>query len=304
MRPRLSFVVVNWESDEDLTGLIESMKTHLPEAGGVELVVVDNASSVDPQGIVREWTGPVRYQRLDSNRGFGAASNAGVGLASSPVCILCNPDVRLIDGSILKLAEYALERNALVGPRLLWEDGTIQPSASGPVTGIWPWIGAVIPGSLQPRWMQRKTEPWRLESTTEVTWLTGAVIAAPTALLRELGPFDEEIELMSEDLDLGLRAGDADVSLFFAPDLAKAIHIGGRSRKRRFADEGLELAAANRMDVIERFAGAGAARRSSLAQKTRLRLRLTGKSLLGRDAAAERSELQALSRSSAIRRSP
>ena len=294
MKPVVSLVVVSWECGDELAELIESMKTHLPEAGEVELVVVDNASSVDPHGIVREWTGPVRYQRLDSNRGFGAASNAGVGLASSPVCILCNPDVRLIDGSILKLAEYALERNALVGPRLLWEDGTVQPSASGPVTGIWPWIGAVIPGSLQPRWMQRKTEPWRLESTTEVTWLTGAVIAAPTALLRKLGPFDEEIELMSEDLDLGLRASGQGFRSLFAPGICSIEHLGGRSLEKRFDDGGLLIAASNRSRVISRTYGKGAAKRSKAALTTKLAVRSAAKRLLGRDRSPERAELEAL----------
>lgn len=301
MRPEVSFVVVTWESDEDLSGLIQSMLEHLPADHSIELIVVDNASSEDPTKVAQDWSGPVQIERLDSNLGFGAASNRGVQMARAPVTVLCNPDVRLMDDSILRLAELSAERSALVGPRLLWADGTTQPSSSGPVTGIWPWVGALTPGSIQPEWMLAKTEPWRIDRTTEVTWLTGAVIAGPTEILERLGPFDERIELMSEDLDLGLRAGRNGVSSIFAPDVATLIHIGGTSTGRRFEDDGRLLSAVNRERVIRRLVGARAARLSTAALTTRLRLRLVAKRILRRNMDAERAELQALKIASGVR---
>lgn len=303
MNPEVSLVVVTWESSEDLAALVTSMLDHLPADGPVELVVVDNASSKDPTEIAGRWTGPVRIERFDSNLGFGVASNRGVRMAKAPVTVLCNPDVRLLDDSILRLAGLSVERNALVGPRLLWEDGNPQPSASGPVVGLWPWIGALIPGAIQPDWMLEKTEPWRLEKTTEVTWLTGAVIAAPTDLLEQLGPFDEEIELMSEDLDLGLRAGSSGVSCLFAPEVSSLVHIGGTATGKRFDDDGLLTSALNRQEVLRKLQGAGSARRSTAAMATRLRLRLVAKRVLRRKADAERAELRALKTASGIRRS-
>lgn len=301
MSPEVSLVVVTWESNNDLAELVDSMLEHLPADGSVELVVVDNASSKDPTEIASRWPGPVQIEKVDSNLGFGVASNRGVQMARAPVTVLCNPDVRLLDDSILRLADLSFERNALVGPRLLWEDGTPQPSASGPVVGLWPWVGALIPGAIQPAWMLEKTEPWRLERATEVTWLTGAVIAGPTGLLRQLGPFDERIEMMSEDLDLGLRAGSRGISFIFAPNLATMIHIGGTSTEKRFDDNGLLLSAMNRDEVIRKLEGDGPARLSTIALRVRLRLRIAAKGVLGRDTKAERAELQALETASELR---
>ena len=303
MTPDLSFVVVTWNSEEDLAELIESMSSHLSDPERIELVVVDNASSTDPTPIAQRWEGSVICRRLDSNIGFGGAVNLGIGLATAPVCVICNPDVRLVDDSLEALARVALARQALVGPRLIWSDGSLQPSASGPVVGVWPWIGALIPGAIQPGWMLRRTEPWRLEGTIEVTWLTGAVIAAPTALLRDLGPFDESIELMYEDLDLCLRAARRSIQSLFAPEVAMAIHIGGTAREKRFADDGLALAQGNRREVIERSFGVGAAGRSTAALKLNLLLRSALKRILGRSSSPERAELSAIRRASGSRRS-
>jgi N-acetylglucosaminyl-diphospho-decaprenol L-rhamnosyltransferase len=294
MTPVISFVVVTWESHQDLEGLIQSMREHLPNHDSVELIVVDNASSEDPTEIARRWQGPVQIERLTSNIGFGSASNRGVRMATAPVTVLCNPDVRLSDDSVLRLCRFAVEKSALVGPRLLWGDGEIQPSASGPVIGFWPWVAALIPGALQPSAILRHTEPWRCHETVEVIWLTGAMIVAPTDLLRRLGPFDEGIELMSEDLDLGIRAQGAGVRVLFAPDLCSVTHLGGRSLDRRFPDSGRKLAASNRSFAIRRAYGEGAERRSRAALSTKLRLRRTFKTLLGRDDSAERGELEAL----------
>ena len=301
MAAELSFVVVTWNSGDDLAGLIDSMSTHLPDTAKIELIVVDNASSDDPTPVARQWQGEVVCERLESNLGFGAAANRGVALSSAPVCVICNPDVRLIDDSIRALGALAAERQALVGPRLLWSDRTPQPSASGPVVGLWPWIGAVIPGSIQPRWMLSRTEPWRLGETTPVTWLTGAVVVAPTSLLRDLGPFDESIDLMYEDLDLCLRAGRSGIESVFAPEVSTVVHIGGTSREKRFDDAGLRRAQENRWKVIAGTFGSGSARMSTAALAIRLELRSVAKRMLGRDADAERAELTALKRASGAR---
>ena len=286
-----SLVVVTWNSRPDLARLLDSMLAQLEPVH--ELVVVDNASEDDPERELDRWPGPSRFQRLERNRGFGAACNAGVALSSGEAIVLLNPDVELLDGGILRLAGMALEAGALVGPRLLDPDDGIQPSASGPVVGAWPWVGAVLPGALQPPAMRARTEPWRLRHSAEVAWLTGACLAAPRAVLARLGPFDPAIELMSEDLDLCLRAEAAGVPILFAPGVCRIVHRGGTALTRRFEDAGLALAARNRRAVVARAYGAARERRGWRAQLLRLRLRSAAKRALGQDRGRELAELAA-----------
>jgi GT2 family glycosyltransferase len=293
---RISLVVVTWESRADLARLLDSMLSHLDPAH--ELVVVDNASDDDPEAEVARWAGPARFERLDRNRGFGAASNAGVALASSDAVVLVNPDVELLDDGLEALSRMAAEAGALVGPRLLNPDRSPQPSASGPVVGAWPWVGAIVPGAIQPAPVRARTEPWRLERTTEVAWLTGACIAAPRATMEKLGPFDPAIELMSEDLDLGLRASKAGIPSLFAPEACSVVHHGRTALVRRFDDAGLALALRNRRAAIARRYGRRRERRAWRAHLLRLRLRSAAKRALRGDREDELAEIHAAGRAS------
>ena len=192
------------------------MNEHLD--GSQELIVVDNASTDSPGAAAGEWKGNHRFLALDDNLGFGRASNEGVRAATQPTTVLLNPDTELLDAGLDRLADAAAGRWALVGPRVLNADGTVQPSASGPEVGPWPWVRALVPAALQPEAVREHTEPYRLERRVRVAWLTGACIAAPTAVLRGLGPFDPALRMYGEDVDLGLRAAAAGVASWFDPD--------------------------------------------------------------------------------------
>ena len=288
---RYSVVVVTWECAAHLRRLVETMNDHL--SADTELVVVDNASSDSPHIEAQRWKGELRFQALDQNVGFGAGNNTGVELATREVSVLLNPDVELIDSSLDALARAAAETRGLVGPRILNADGSVQPSASGPSTGIWPWVAALVPGSAAPPPVVARTAPWRLSARVPVTWLTGACIAAPTRLLRGLGPFDPSIHLYSEDLDLGLRARKQGIPVLFDPTLATVVHLGEGSSSQRFADLGRGIAAENRRLVVTRAEGPRAEARAWRAHLVELFLRVARKRVLRRDASWDRMVLQA-----------
>jgi N-acetylglucosaminyl-diphospho-decaprenol L-rhamnosyltransferase len=287
----LSIVVVTWRSAPDLRRLIASIRRHLDER--VELVVVDNASNDGVSSETTAWPGEARFIELEQNLGYGAAANRGVEVGSGEVIVLLNPDTELVDGSLIQLASFALERRCLAGPRLLGPDGSPQPSASGPAVGVWPWLGAVWPGRLQPRALQSLTEPWRLDRTSEVAWLTGACVAGPREALVRLGPFEPSIHLYAEDLDLGLRAGAAGVPSYFCPDLARVVHHGQGSTSQLLPEGPGDLIARNRRAVLRRAFGPRRERRAQAALVLNLGLRTTAKRALGRDAARDRAALRA-----------
>jgi N-acetylglucosaminyl-diphospho-decaprenol L-rhamnosyltransferase len=297
-----SIVVVTWESAGHLGRLVSSMNHHL--AGEPELVVIDNASGDDPETESVAWRGPRRFVRLDRNAGFGAAANAGVELSSREAVVLLNPDTELLDDSLGELARLALERGALAGPRLLEADRSVQPSASGPAGGVSQWLGALLPGALQPPPLRARTEPWRLERTTRVSWLSGACLAGPREVLLELGPFDPAIHLYAEDMDLGLRAGAAGVPSFFCPGICRLVHHGRGSTSRRWPQGPAREMELNRRAVLRRAYGPRRERSAWLAHRLNLRLRVTAKRALGRDAGWEAALLSAARQARAVRSLP
>jgi N-acetylglucosaminyl-diphospho-decaprenol L-rhamnosyltransferase len=280
-----SIVVVTWRSAVELGRLVGSIRSWLDPLPDV--VVVDNASGDGVETALAQWPGQKRCVTLAKNVGFGAAANLGVSLSSDMV-VLLNPDTLLVDASLKDLVQKEERLNALVGPRLLNADYTVQPSASGPPTGVWPWVGAVIPGAIAPRAIKARTAPWRLERLVSVSWLAGACVAAPRTLLASLGPFDPAIHLFGEDLDLCVRAARAGVVSYLAPDSCRIVHYGSRSVAQIHHDHGASLRAASQRAVIRRIYGARAERRSWRGYRLNLALRLLSRRLLRRDVSAHR----------------
>ncbi len=269
------------------------MNEHL--GGGQELVVVDNASSDSPGEAAGAWKGRSRFVAMDSNAGFGVASNRGVAEASEATTILLNPDTELLDAGLDRLAVAAAELDALVGPRVLNVDRTVQPSASGPEVGVWPWVRAVVPAALAPAWVRARTEPYRLERRVGVAWLTGACIAAPTATLRRLGPFDPALHMYGEDVDLGLRAAAAGIGSWFDPQTCRLVHHGqGSSIIVHGTREGWRPEGTlNWRAALRRAHGPRRERLAWRALRLNLRLRLIAKSVLGRATDRDREALAA-----------
>jgi GT2 family glycosyltransferase len=237
-------VVVTHDSAEHVVRLLESLERHVP--GEARTVVVDTGSVDDSAERAREWAAEVI--ELPDNPGFGAANNAGVARSEHDVTALLNPDVELLDDGLLQLVARARDTEALLAPRLLNPDGSVQDSVH-PQPGT---ARALLP-ALIPRAFDR---PWRGKTRTTVGWATAAALVARTDVLRALGPFDPTAFLWYEDLDLCLRARAVE----YHPDVA-LLHAGGHS-----TGEDFDARARRRRDVIEANLGTRARRWDDLAQ--------------------------------------
>ncbi len=277
-----SIVVVAWECAPFVETLVASMNEHLD--GSQELVLVDNASSDEPDAAGSRWKGPYAFVPLAENVGFGAGNNVGVRRARGTEIVMLNPDCELLDGGLDRLAARARELGALAGPRVLHADRTVQASASGSEVGAWPWVRALVPGAVSPGAIRRHTEPYRLEAETRVSWLTGACVAGTREDLLRLGPFDEGLHMYGEDLDLGLRGAAAGVPSYFCPQTARVVHHGAGSSSTAYGsrDGWRPQGAVQWRSVLRRSFGPGPERRAWLALRLNLSLRLAAKRLLGR----------------------
>jgi GT2 family glycosyltransferase len=256
-----------------------------------QVVVVDNASADGGGELARAWGADV--VAMPANAGFGAANNAGLALVGAPVAALVNPDVELLDGALPHLAQVAAERGALVAPRLLNHDGSVQRSAHPRPGTLESLLPALLPPALMPSALRLRAEPWRATRPRRVGWAIGACLVAPTALLRRLGPFDPGLFLFYEDLDLCLRAASAGTATELHPEVSLR-HAGGHSTTRAYGGEPHEQIARRRREVIERELGGKALRIDDAAQAVTFATRALARRALGRDARREAAQLRAL----------
>ena len=288
----VAIVTVTHNSAAELDGLLGSAATHL---AGVQVVVVDSGS-VDDSVAVAHAAPQSTVIELGRNAGFGAGCNAGVAAVQAPVTVLLNPDVEVLDDSLLELAGLALAPGAperLLAPLVLNPGGGRQDTVHPRPGSASELLHVAVPPTLLPRWLAGATAPWRSRSARRVGWAVGCALVAPTALLRRLGPFDPAIFLYGEDLDLGLRAAEQGIETWFWP-AARVCHLGGHAAERAFGGEPFDLLARGRREVIRRRLGERAAGLDDLAQAAAFGVRMLIKPAAGRSAARERRQLAAL----------
>jgi N-acetylglucosaminyl-diphospho-decaprenol L-rhamnosyltransferase len=283
-----ALVTVIHDSAEDLERLLSSVERFLRPVPRV--VVVDSGSRDQGPDVARRHG--AELIRLGGNPGFGTGCNAALIRVSEPVTALVNPDVELLDAGLAELAKAAATTEALLAPRLLNTDGTVQDSAH-PLPGtVEALVPAAVPRFLLPAPLRRRYEPWRSSRPRTVGWAVAACMVARTDLLRRLGPFDSDVFLFYEDMDLCLRAADAGVPTLLRPGVALR-HTGGSSVQRALRGRAAEMGARRRREVMS-GRGRLALALDDAAQAVTFGTRAAGRTLLRRGGAYEREQLRAL----------
>ena len=281
-----AIVTVIHDSERELPALLDSIAL-MPEPRP-RVIVVDSGSGDAGPALAADRGAEV--VSLGGNLGFGAGCNAGIERVTEPVTAFVNPDVELPDDGLARLARDVVAGGALLAPRLLNADGSVQDSAH-PLPGR---LDALVPALLPRRFLPVRYEPWRSERPVVVGWAVAACILGRTDELRSLGPFDASATLFYEDMDLCLRARRAGMPTILRPDVAVR-HLGGASTQRALAEErDLELRARRRREVM---AGEGRIPQTldELSEGLTFAVRGAAKALVGRGG-IERRRLRALLR--------
>ena len=163
------------------------MNAHLD--GAQELIVVDNASSDAPR------------RRRRAGRALAGSSRSRRTSASAPPPTSASPrPTGRGDGAAQPRHRAARRRarpprrrgrcelGALVGPRVLNADRTVQPRPAGPRSAPGRGCGPWCPAALQPRLGPGADRALPARAPARVSWLTGACIAGPTALAAPARP--------------------------------------------------------------------------------------------------------------------
>ncbi len=235
VRPFLSVIIVTYNSQDFVGECLRSVKQAIEKAQireglGVEIIVVDNASTDGTVEIVRQFE-DVRIIRNAQNLGFAAGVNRGAKAAQGNWLLLLNPDC-LVDGNaILALVEFiqnCSDEVAIVGLQLLNPDGTLQPSGRR-FPKVWEFVLALLGFS---RWMEvRWFEGRDFTRVQEVDEVSGAALAINRNAFEQVGGMDEGFFLFFEELDLCRRVKAKGMKVVYLPD-AKVKHLWGASVKR------------------------------------------------------------------------
>ncbi len=223
--PSVSAIIVSYRSEEDLVGAVSCLPAWC------EVVVVDQHAAGTAGAVAKEIRSDVRAFRSGANRGFGAGCNLGAANASGDLLLFLNPDARIEESGLIRLARTCVEAGGtVVGPRIVGENGLDETRARRWSSPYRDAATLLIPRQLLPRrWDQDvpHDDPRYREGGT-VAYVQGSCFMVSAALFAAVGGFDERFFLYGEEETLARRILDRGLAVRLEPR-AVAHHSGHTS---------------------------------------------------------------------------
>ncbi len=226
----LSIIIVNYKSKAKLINCLESIGR--ADMGGLrhEIIVVDNASGDNLGDVKNRWPG-LKLINSPKNFGMGGGNNLGIEAASAPRVLVLNPDTVIKDKALVILLDY-LKNNpsvGLVGPKLLYPDGSLQSSCSRFPRFFMPFLRRTSLGRYFKEARDRFTmNDFDHNSIAPVDWLMGSCLMFSKEIVLPSGQlfrprFDERYFMYFEDIDLARQFWSKGLEVIYDPE-AIVIH--------------------------------------------------------------------------------
>lgn len=232
----ISAVIVSWNTVDLLQQCLESLRDHPAAGRRHEVIVVDNASSDGSAELVRDQWPDVQLIINPVNEGYQKANNRGMAAARGRYLLLINADAMLTPGCLDTLVARleADEGNGIVGPRLVYGDGSWQRWTAGSDPSLFGAVAFFLFGERFSKRLARRSL-WLASDVDEpfaCDWVSSACLLMRQAVLADTGLMDERFFAYMDDVDLCHKARQAGWSVWYEPT-AQAVHLMGQSSRRQ-----------------------------------------------------------------------
>ncbi len=244
-KPDLSVIIVSFNTKELIEACLRSVFTSRG-AGEVEVIVVDNASTDGSRDAIRKSFPAVKIIENKFNLGFSAASNIGLESAAGTYALLLNSDTELRPDGLKLLREFmdVHPEAGAAGPRLVYDDGTTQPSADSEPNLLTEFLHLfglrrLVPGETARRMaspalskMFGKTVGTYFDMYSgsleprEVDCVSGACVIARAGTVKQVGGFDDKFFMYMEDMDWCVRIKETGAKVYYVPEVEVVHHVG------------------------------------------------------------------------------
>lgn len=264
-RARVACVIVTYDA-------LPWVEQALASVASIPTVVVDHGSRDRTVATVRDRFPGVTVIEQD-NLGLAAGWNRGLHAVDADWVLVLNADAWLVDDALEQLLRVAERhpRAAAVVPKLLNPDGTLQRSVRG-----FPTVWRIATEYLYLRKLAPRSSALNAfyaggfdhDAEREVEWAMGSCMLLRRSALDDVGAFDEDFFLFSEEVDWYRRAADRGWSVAFTPD-AHCVHVGGASHGGRLFRENVR----GHLRYLSKHEGPRAAERARRVMRLALLLR-------------------------------
>jgi GT2 family glycosyltransferase len=243
-RPKhVEVLIASYNTRDLLRTCLATLFAHAPEAPDVRLhaAVFDNGSSDGSPDMVAAEFPDVRLVRSERNLGFARANNALAASSTADYLMLLNSDTIMtmdVVSPLLSVLESA-PVIGIVGPKLIWPDGSIQPSSQRFPTLRFELallfgrrLATVFPSVPLRRAVEEALDSVAQPAVADERTHDTDHLWATCWLLRRLdvayGLFDESFVTYDEDLDYCRRIRESGRRIVWVPS-AQLVHLGSQS---------------------------------------------------------------------------
>jgi GT2 family glycosyltransferase len=236
---QLSVIILNYNVRFFLEQCVLSVQKALQSIDG-EIIVIDNNSSDESCAMMKQLFPNIKLIENKENLGFPKGNNIGVAQAKGEYICILNPDTVVSEDTFLKILDFvtlsAVEvQNSelgIIGCKLIDGTGNFLPESKRGVPT--PWVAFTkifglykISNLFGKYYAQHLTE----NQSGNVEILVGAFMIMKRELYLEIGGFDENCFMYSDDIDLSYMVLQKGKSNYFFHDTT-VIHYKGESTIR------------------------------------------------------------------------
>lgn len=233
---QLSVIILNYNVRYFLEQCVLSVQKALEHIDG-EIIVVDNLSMDDSCTMMKQRFPNVKLIENKGNFGFPKGNNIGVAEAKGEYLCILNPDTVVAEDTFEKVLAFAKSKQDLgiVGCKLVDGTGNFLPESKRGVPT--PWVAftkifglyKIFPKSklFNKYYAQHISE----NETGKADILVGAFMVLKRELYLEVGGFDENCFMYSDDIDLSYMVLKAGKSNYYFHETSM-IHYKGESTMR------------------------------------------------------------------------
>ena len=230
---QLSVIILNYNVRYFLEQCVISVQNALETIEG-EIIVIDNNSSDDSCEMMKQRFPNVKLIQNNENVGFPKGNNIGVSQAKGEYICILNPDTVVAEDTFVKVLAFAQKQSDLgiLGCKLIDGVGNFLPESKRGVPT--PWVAFTkitglykfLPASeiFGKYYAQHLNE----NQTGKVDILVGAFMLMKRDLYLEVGGFDEDCFMYSDDIDLSYRILQKGKSNYYFHETT-VIHYKGES---------------------------------------------------------------------------
>ena len=230
----LSIIVVSYSTRQLLDDCLRSLYAAEAPPGGMEIIVVDNASADGSPEMVRQRYPQARLIVSDENRGYSAANNLGSAAATGDTLLFLNSDTVVAADALVRPLRYLQDHPAAgaLTVRLVYPTGERDPDNHRGFPTPWnafchfTLLSRLFPNSPRFNGYFRSYEDF--SAVHPVPVIAGSYMMMPRALDGQLGGWDETYFFYGEDIDYCYRIHEAGYQIIYYP-LVEVVHYKGAS---------------------------------------------------------------------------